>query len=159
MVNSQLIYEWVSWSSVYLALKIGLNYDSKNLSREPRRQNLWIENKEQMAWPLLLSKQFLFLAPCQHCLEGCRLRLKYESDDILMDFLLNFLPNHNWIFHFIRLAHTKCFPVIEFSIKFVLLSPNSLLYFCEQVQAVKLYLINFVTVTLNLFNQEVLTRA
>ena len=123
--------------------------------------------KKQMAWRVLLSKQFLFLAPCQHCLEGCRLRLKYESDDILMDFLLNFLPNHNWIFHFIWLAHTKCFAcyfsfceiVIEFSIEFVLLSPNSSLYFCEQVQAVKLYLINFVTVTLNLFNQEVLTRA
>ena len=58
--------------------KIGLNYDSKNLSREPRRQNLWIENKEQMAWPLLLSKQFLFLAPCQHCLEDWRLRLKLK---------------------------------------------------------------------------------
>ena len=146
--------------------KIGLNYESINLSREPRRKNLWKKKKEQMAWRVLLSKQLLFLAPCQHCLEDWRLRLKYESDDILMDFLLNFLPNHNWIFHFIRLAHTKCFSflifceiVIEFSIEFVLLSPNSLLYFCEQVQAVKLYLINFVTVTLNLFNQEVLTRA
>ena len=147
--------------------KIGLNYESINLSREPRRKNLWKKNKEQMAWRVLLSKQLLFLAPCQHCLEDCRLRLKYESDDILMDFLLNFLPNHNWIFHFIWLAHTKCFAcyfsfceiVIEFSIEFVLLSPNSSLYFCEQVQAVKLYLINFVTVTLNLFNQEVLTRA
>ena len=147
--------------------KIGLNYESINLSREPRRKNLWKKNKEQMAWRVLLSKQLLFLAPCQHCLEDCRLRLKYESDDILMDFLLNFLPNHNWIFHFIWLAHTKCFAcyfsfceiVIEFSIEFVLLSPNSSLYFCEQVQAVKLYLINFVTVTLNLFKQEVLTRA
>ena len=147
--------------------KIGLNYESINLSREPRRKNLWKKNKEQMAWRVLLSKQLLFLAPCQHCLEDCRLRLKYESDDILMDFLLNFLSNHNWIFHFIWLAHTKCFAcyfsfceiVIEFSIEFVLLSPNSSLYFCEQVQAVKLYLINFVTVTLNLFNQEVLTRA
>ena len=142
--------------------KIGLNYESINLSREPRRKNLWKKNKEQMAWSVLLSKQLLFLAPCQHCLEDWRLRLKYESDDILMDFLLNFLPNHNWIFHFIRLAHTKCFPVIEFSIftiKFVLLSPNSLLYFCEQVQVVKLDFINFVTVTLNLFSQEVLTRA
>ena len=137
MVNSQLIYEWVSWSSVYLALKIGLNYDSKNLSREPRRQNLWIENKEQMAWPLLLSKQFLFLAPCQHCLEGCRLRLKYESDDILMDFLLNFLLNHNWIFHFIRLAHTKCFPCYFYFLWdrnwvfnwICFASPNSLLIF------------------------------
>ena len=147
--------------------KIGLNYESINLSREPRRKNFWTKNKEQMAWRVLLSKQLLFLAPCQHCLEDCRLRLKYESDDILMDFLLNFLPNHNWIFHFIWLAHTKCFAcyfsfceiVIEFSIEFVLLSPNSSLYFCEQVQAVKLYLINFVTVTLNLFSQEVLTRA
>ena len=147
--------------------KIGLNYESINLSREPRRKNLWKKNKEQMAWSVLLSKQLLFLAPCQHCLEDCRLRLKYESDDILMDFLLNFLSNHNWIFHFIWLAHTKCFAcyfsfceiVIEFSIEFVLLSPNSSLYFCEQVQAVKLYLINFVTVTLNLFSQEVLTRA
>ena len=147
--------------------KIGLNYESINLSREPRRKNLWKKNKEQMAWRVLLSKQLLFLAPCQHCLEDCRLRLKYESDDILMDFLLNFLSNHNWIFHFIWLAHTKCFAcyfsfceiVIEFSIEFVLLSPNSSLYFCEQVQAVKLYLINFVTVTLNLFSQEVLTRA
>ena len=122
-------------------------------------KNLWKKNKGQMAWRVLLSKQLLFLAPCQHCLEDWRLRLKYESDDILMDFLLNFLPNHNWIFHFIRLAHTKCFPVIEFSIKFVLLSPNPLLYFCEQVQVVKLDFINFVTVTLNLLSQEVLTRA
>ena len=147
--------------------KIGLNYESINLSREPRRKNLWKKNKEQMAGRVLLSKQLLFLAPCQHCLEDCRLRLKYESDDILMDFLLNFLPHHNWIFHFIWLAHTKCFAcyfsfceiVIEFSIEFVLFSPNSSLYFCEQVQAVKLYLTNFVTVTLNLFSQEVLTRA
>ena len=147
--------------------KIGLNYESINLSGEPRRKNLWKKKKEQMAWRVLLSKQLLFLAPCQHCLEDWRLRLKYESDDILMDFLLNFLSNHNWIFHFIWLAHTKCFAcyfsfceiVIEFSIEFVLLLSNSSLYFCEQVQAVKLYLINFVTVTLNLFNQEVLTRA
>ena len=145
--------------------KIGLNYESINLSREPRRKNLWKKNKEQMAWRVLLSKQLLFLAPCQHCLEDWRLRLKYESDDILMDFLLNFLPNHNWIFHFIRLAHINCFPCYFLWDHYwlfnwiCLLSPNSLLYFCEQVQAVKLYLINFVTVTLNLFSQEVLTGA
>ena len=61
-------------------------------------------------------KVYLFLVPCQQCLEESRLRLKYESDDILMFFLPNFLPNDNWIFHFpssLQNPHFVCFPLEE----------------------------------------------
>ena len=77
------------------------------------------ESKRKHGFATFLSNinsNSCFLVPCQQCREERRLRLKYESDDILMFFLPNFLPNDNWIFHFpssLQNPHFVCFPLEE----------------------------------------------